>query len=99
MIVAKIIARVDRRRPIEVTDLVRPEAAVRRFRPFLWLAGGEGRNNQIDGDNSPILEGLGGAGQHGAVFRSPWLRCSGLVGWTYGGIVQAPQAASTVSEL
>ena len=80
MIVAKIITRVDRRRPIEVTDQVRPEATVRKFCPFLWLTGGEGRNNQIDGDNSLVPEGLNGVGHHGAVFRPPWLGCSGLVG-------------------
>ena len=75
-----IVARVDRRRPVKVTDQVRPEATMRRFCPFLWLTGGKGRNNQINGDNLLVLEGLDGVGQHGAVFRPPWLRCSGLVG-------------------
>ena len=42
MIVAKIIARVDRRQPVEVTNQVRLEATVRRFCPFLWLTGGGG---------------------------------------------------------
>ena len=40
MIVAKIIARVDRRRPIEVTDLVRPELPCADFaRSCGWRAG------------------------------------------------------------
>ena len=73
MIVAKIIARQDQRRPVEVTDQVRPEATVRRFCLFLWLTGGEGCNNQINGDNLLVPEGLNGVGQHGAVFRPPWL--------------------------
>ena len=80
MIVAKSIARVDRHRPIEVTNQVHPEATVRQFCPFLWLTGGKQRNSQIDGDNLLVLEGLDGVDRDGAVFQPPWLGCSGA-GW------------------
>ena len=72
---------------------------MRRFCPFLWLTSGMGQDNQIDGDNSLIPEGLGLVwghcfGHHGEGVR-------GLVGTQdlRERIVQAPQAASLVSEL
>ena len=87
-----IVARVDWRRPVEVTDQVRPEATVRRFCPFLWLTGGEGRNNQY-------LKVLVVSASMGLCFgRHGW----GVQGWLARptvGIVQAPQAASLVLEM
>ena len=50
---------------------------MRRFCPFLWLTGGMGHDNQINGDNSLVPEGLG----------LVWGRCFGRHGEGVWGLV------------